>query len=426
MRPRTTPALTPEVAERVVTRFLERQAETQRAESREKERQAEVARVQELADLLGTTPDDIVRLAREVQHDAPKGVAVPEEHAIRKPRPTWPLHAGYLGAVALCLCWGAALSTRRPTFWSGPGVNPPVALPNGRPDDVALRFDPYVGGYTRDPFWAFRFGQGETIAMDPSLKSPPRGLKVSLATPLGRTVVVGSLGKIPDTLEAAEELRASIRSLVAFEESRAKVQGSLPTAGYSSAPYYEGMGNWSGQPTYLGWHQIEVTNGRRVFRGLLPDHRYAKGEVQFQRTMKLRLARFLDTKFFPSQPPANLRPGATKMTPPVPLPKGIALMVWNSQRTVWFQGKGEAKPMTNASLAKVLDAAALNLGDTPETAGYLQAVAIVPGGETNGYWPMPAIQDDNPAKTARERTDQTERLLDAINAGLSAETAAVP
>lgn len=383
--------LTPEIAERVVERFMERQAERERAEVAERERLAAVAKVQELAELLGTTPEDVRSLAREVRitRTEPEHRDAMSERESRKARPTWPIHLGYIALFAAFLAWGAIRGSQPATLDVPPGRYPYIRLADSPAAPVsALRFDPYIGGYTRD-LGPFFMATPVNLLVDPSLKPPPPGLKVTLVTPLGKQTILGAVGATPDDAASAAQLRAAIRSLLAYEESRNQVEGVLPTVAYDKAPYDPGTMNWNGDATYVGWHQVEVTDGRRKFVGLLPDRRYAKDLPKFEEALRVRLERFVDTKFFPSRPPANLRPNTTEMRPPRPLPKGVALMVWNDNRTIWFRGAApEAAPDLKDRLQAAVDVALRALPPTADPAAAPWVAAVYPGGEVYDRGPF--------------------------------------
>lgn len=410
------PALTPELAEEVVARFMERQAERQRAEAREMERQAEVARVQELADLLGTTPDDVAQLAREVR----QGTKAPRAEGRRvalAPKPRWPLHAAYLTALIACLLWGLACFLRSPVAGLPYSL---ASLTNDRASGVGLRFDPYMGGYVRDDMhWPMRFNPGETALVDPTLKPPPPGLKVTLVTPWGRKSLTGAAGKTPDTPQAAAQLREAIRSVVEYEEAAMKVDGRIPTVDYDKAPVIVGTQNWNGKPTYVGWHQIEITDGRQTLRRLLPDRRYAKDLTRFRKAFEGRLQNLSDAKFFPSQPPANLRPGSRKLADSTALPKGVALMVWDDRRTVWLRGSGATGRIESDALSALVRRASAGLIPSQDS---VQVAAVYPGGESYVWWPT----DQAPRDEVARRGEKAKELTDAISGALRSEAAVRP
>ncbi len=401
--------LTPEMAEKVVERFAARQAERQRAEAAERERLASMARVQELADLLGTTPEDVMQLAKEVG-ETPHATRAPlPPMAIRAPEaaPRWPLHAAYLTALAACLAWG--LSRGNPARGAqAAGTRPFLFGPNSPGPAVrGVHYDPYVKGYVRDLGATMPWNQRQEFLTDPRFVPPPTGLMVTLVTTVGYKTIVGPPGKIQDSAAAAEALRKSIRSLIAFEESLVKVtDANLPIAGYDTAPWTQSDASFQGQPTLVGWHVVEVATERGNYRALLPDRRYAKDPAAYEKALKQRLEVLSDAKLFPSQPPANLRLNAHKLVATPALPNGMSLMLWNERETAWAQGTGKAADPGQARKAveSAVRQSVARLAASMGSGDHLGIMLTYPMGEYYNSYPLDAAKA-YPEGGARKRQE---------------------
>ncbi|RYG25750.1 hypothetical protein EON82_05935 [bacterium] len=404
--------LTPEVAERVVELYAERQAERQRAEALERERQASMTRIQELADLLGTTPDEVKALAKEAQSTVPVEAEESEYvyESAHKAEVNWRLHGVYWVAIFLLIVW----------LWPT-GTTPAVPAPQSTPTGylqmpggspvLAIHFDPYSRAYVRD-ITSPDSNRARLYLVDQAIKAPPAGAMVSLVTPGVKKMIVGAPGRIKDDLKTAEELRASIRSLLAFEESQEEVNASLPTTGYNDAPFLQDDSRFSGEPRLVGWHVVEVSNGRSSYRGLVPDRRYAKDLAAYEKAMKSRLEQLTDAKFFPSQPPANLRPHSIRFDAPLLLPKGTSLIVWNGSQTFWTQGTASAMPAERmrTALDRALADATQKLVPTMNGTDALGVMLLYPGGERYEYWSL----DDAKGVDSGGHKQRRESSIDAM------------
>lgn len=397
--------LTPELAERVVERFAERQAERQRADAAERERMASLTRIQELADLLGTTPEDVRALAQEeAKHSPPIVVEREEKNFVEKPR--WPLHLAYLAALGLVLAWGLgpkpSVPTARPTT-SSIGVTP-------------LLFDPYSNGYVRNPGMPAPWSQDHELLVSPSILPPPAGLRLKLITPLGDKSVAGPPGKVADTAATFEAAKRSIRSLLSYEESLQRVEGEIPPVDYERAPSTQNDAAFQGRPTLIGWHDVEVSNGLGSYRALLPDRRYAKDLVAYEKAMNMRLKILLDAKFFPSLPPGDLRSGSIELSPSVPLPKGTAIMAWDAQQTFWARGTSDRTDAAalRAAIAGFVRESAPRLPSSKDPSNLIFVRLVYPGGErfTNQTVGANSATDER----LNDLVEQAERALNPSSA----------
>jgi len=394
-KPEETNLFTPEVAEKIVERFAERQAERQRVEAAERERLASMTRVQELADLLGTTTDEIESIAKEVRGpyvQKPTPVQPVSRFPVNEAKPTWPIHLAYLCAIAVIGVWAVKPAT--PTINGTVSPNQVFRLSDNpmHAPVTLLKFDPYIGGYSRE-MGAFMMNVGQVptqIVKAPEVVSPPPGMQVSLVTPAGRKTTYGPMGPPMDSKAGVEKLQQTIRTLAAFEESLATVDPFLPTASNETAPWLQDHSSFQGQPKLVGWHDIELFSGGQLFHALVPDHRYAKDEALYQKTMQMRLDHITDTKFFPSQPPANLRSGAIEIHPAPALPRGTSIMIYNSQKTIWAQGMGDAADyeVVKGSLVEAFKLAKAKLASSMGKEDHLQVWFNYPSGEYSNNWPL--------------------------------------
>ncbi len=262
-----TPLLTPELAEQVVERFAERRAERERAEAAERERLASMTRIHELADLLGTTPEEIQEIAQaEAKRlpNSPKPVeAVP---VVSQDPPTlWMVHAAYLTALAVVAAWGAA---QRSSF-RVPTPPKPIVVRDHQPR--------------------------ERILMDPSLATPPQGVKLTLIGDASRHTVVGLQGPVTRSKATADALKKAILALVRHEEAnfgtiRNWKQASFDSPVRGSVPY----------PAPGGWHLIEVTIGAEIERLRIPDGRFAERFGAFAKERNAALSDFIAHRFLQS------------------------------------------------------------------------------------------------------------------------------
>lgn len=421
-KPEESNLFTPEVAERIVERFAERQAERQRIEAAERERLASMTRVQELADLLGTTPEEIQSIAQEVRSDVrtlpPQ--ADPTERFPAQAKPTWPIHLAYLCTIAVVTMWALAPKDGA-TIPAGSTPTLPVSS-NPRAPVSALSFDPYLQGYTRslNPM----MGTETQVVTAPTVIAPPPGFQVSIITPLGRKTIYGSpMGAYHDPKESAEALKKTVRSLAAYEESLAKVDPSLPVTPYLNAPWQENVASYQGEPRLVGWHNVEIYDGSRSYRALVPDKRYAKDLASYEGSMQQRLDHLTDTKFFPSLPPANLRPNSIKIEPATALPKGTSIMIWNNNKTVWAQGTGgkESIPHLRTAISSLFGRAEDIL--TPlmgPKEDHLQVQFMVPGGEYYNNWPLTSAEGYTPGQAMARRQGELQDLVDAYTKAIGA------
>ncbi len=426
-RPDETNLITPEVAERIVERFAEMQAERQRVEAAEKERLASMTRVQELADLLGTTSDEIETIAKEVQGSYVKKLA-PTEPMSRFPVPeatsTWPIHLAYICVIGVIAVWAAA--PKNPVLSYAPGGPMPYVK---SPEDPmhsavsALQFDPYLKGYTREmsPFLNMGNGVPTQVVTAPSVTSPPPGFQISVVTPLGRKTIYGSVG-YPESSRSPEMLRDSVRSLAEYEESLAKVEPVFPTAGYENVPYLQEAATYQGQSRIVGWHNIEIYDGAKLYRALIPDKRYAKDLSAYNAELDRRLNHLTDTKFFPNLPPGNLRPNSIQLKPTPALPRGTSMMVWNGEKTVWAQGTAlePTELETRASVSNLVSEATKLLKPLMRSGeDHLQVELVYPGGEYYNNWPLDSAKGYPPKGILSRQMSELDDLAEAYRNSLT-------
>ncbi|GEM_PF-2817302 len=405
--------LTPELAERVVERFAERRAERERAEVAERERLANMTRVHELADLLGTTPEEIREIAQEESKrlpPTPKPVEVRPEPPETKPR--WPIHTAYLVTLALiALLWPpfaarSYLDTRPP--------HKRLELPPGFTAAVmGHRFDPYVDGTVRSTGLNAPWETNHEYLVHPSILPPPPGFALKLIYPGGDRIVTGPPGRVKDDAATVEALQKSIRSLVAYEESLATIEGDVPIVRYDRAPWMPQDASYQGRPDFVGWHDVEVSDGVHTHQGLVPDRRYAKDLAAYSKAMTQRLNDLTDTKFFPGQPPANLRPGSVRVAMPT-LPKGTSFMVWNGKRTIWAQGSAtKADPTAvGEGFTSLIEEATRRLADSMgPVEDHLQITLVYPGGEYYNNWPLDGAKAYPPGGQQTRQADEIKSLV---------------
>lgn len=272
--------LTPEVAERVVERFAVRQAERQHAEAAERERLAAMTRVQELADLLGTTPEDVQALAQETRETpyATRSPLPPMQVRGLKESPRWPIHAAYLVALAACFVWGLRPPAAIPPAAATTNASPTPAETVWKPSDAIGVSDPGL----------FR----ESPVPDPSVVHPPSEMRVKiLAEWPANLSVTSSPGETASPTEVPSRLQASIRSLLSWKERSSKFTRPLPRVDYASAPLDLKNG---AMPNLSGFHSVEIAdrNGY-TYRAYLPDARYPHDPAQYEREIRRRLDAFV-------------------------------------------------------------------------------------------------------------------------------------
>lgn len=276
--------------------------------------------VDEVARLLGATPEEISRIAGEVP--------VSRRQTPRFLRSPWPqLTIAGIGLLmwvfTLARSEALANAARASAFRGGPL--------NGSMEPV-LNYDPEAKAYVRDQSQLFINPNSEELVVDESVAPPPQGFRVTLITPTARKTIAGPPGRAKDQGAARDQLRVALRSLVAYEERLGKVRGHLPVVDYVTAPWDQGS------LIYPGWHDIEISNGRETFTGLLPDSRFANDTRGFVTSFEERLDWLSDVKFFSALEPANLRPGAILVHPKVAPPPGYAILMWDNEKTLWAAG----------------------------------------------------------------------------------------
>jgi hypothetical protein len=227
---------------------------------------------------------------------------------------------------------------------------------------------------------------------------------VSLITPGETKTIVGPSGPVVEHPKSARQLREAIASLLAYEESLARVEGDLPVMDYDRAPWIEARSDFQGRPAYIGWHVIEVSNGRGRFRAVLPDARYAKGDLsRYRDALEKRLNWLTDKKFISSMPPGNLRPNAIRMN--VDLPPGTAFMIWNDRYTAWADGGPvsrtplqQSRAQLQAELDRAMRLAVQQAKTLPQFRprspsrnnridNHAQVMLVYPGGEAQDGYP---------------------------------------
>lgn len=250
--------LSSEAAERVVERFAERQAARQREEAAELERVASMTDVHELADLLGTTPEDVLKLAAEGREAS----STRKQPPILQFRLIAAAFTFYLFTVFLLVGWGL---TKTPTL-----VTPPLKLV-AQPAPAQLPVPPAARPV--EAFWGNNWQEREIPISGDQISLPPAGLKVRLATPWGKPVLQGPNGRAPAGKLGKEPLRASIRSLIDYVEHNEKSKFTGTKIDFDQVPTE--LLN-AELPLTVGWHRVEISDQSHVFTALLPDRRFAK------------------------------------------------------------------------------------------------------------------------------------------------------
>lgn len=348
--------LTQEEAEAVANLYAERE----RQRTLEAERIAQMPKVDDVADILGTSPDDVEALLETVRTKGytkpkPKEAEV-EESRFPKKEINWSLHTIYaiLILVAIAITWANV-----PRFNQPAAQNQPISGSMGH----MLRYDPLAGGYMREPTFGRPFK--DTYVVDRSVQAPPPGIKVSSLGSLGMMIITGPPGEMKAGPTSVAELKKSIQSLLKYEEGLMKVEIQVPIASYSKVPMYESNYSPNGimQPRFLGWHLVNISNGVTSTDVYLPDARFATSKAEYDAEMQKRLEWAVDKKFVPGVAPGLLKPHSQKINLKTQLPKGLSVMIYDEKDTIWAD-TGDFQPdpkMNPEQVEKQLKAAFLEL-----------------------------------------------------------------
>lgn len=388
--------LSPNEVDEVTRLYFQREEQRQR----ERERLASMVSPEEVALALGTTPEEVANLAEEVR-TKPRQAEPPVERLVPKPPDVTGLHAAYLSAIAgLLIVGGIAFSkagTKQPAVFAptSPGMTSKT-LPASRGGAFGANYtvteDPYLNGPVRDLGWLSMHQPPEELLVDPTVSAPPQGLKVSLVTPLAKKTILGPTGSLKAGAKSGEELRAAIRSLLKYEESLATVTGHIPVVDPEKVPTMPGRADFQGQPVYLGWHVVEISDGRGSFRAVLPDARYFADRPEvYRKTMEQRLRWLSDGKFVPGEGTARLEGQVKHVRLTTPLPKGVTLSMSHAGQTVVAEGTAdpssavELLPSAIRDFVVMVSRDGLIPMDVPQGGdGKLPAVSVIatyPGGE---------------------------------------------
>jgi hypothetical protein len=411
--------ITPEEVSEVTRAFAERIQGNQRGPTPNASPTAS-----SLAQVLGTTPDDIRAVLSEVRT---RLASTPTASLKRR------LQIGnlnlFLGIGAILLFTMNFVSVSRSTV-SKFKPTPPSLIGGA----AVLQYDPYAKGYTRELGPMREMFNKTTLVVDKTVVSPPQGVRVTLITPSENEIIAGAPGPIVDKRENIQRLRDSIRSLLAFEESKATVNNDIPIMPYEVAPFAGYLGS---DPTVLGWHDVEISDGRNSFRALLPDGRYAKDLSAFESALSERLEWITDKKLFPSQHLYKLRPQAVKVSLRNDLPFGVELALYDNKNTVYAAGvrKGLSVPKDIQSLERQVKASfdelverAANLDVFSGSKTNLSVLAVYPGGEHRAVIP-PALRSDQKWGSLSDeefRRNSEDTVVKAISGSVMAEGSLKP
>ncbi|RYG25749.1 hypothetical protein EON82_05930 [bacterium] len=263
--------LTPEVAVRVVERFAARQRE----QDADATQSAGMTHAQELADLLGTTPEDVLRLAEES-----RPVAQPKVEPVVAPRPQWPFHIAYLSAIGLALLVamnqvaGTTPSTQAQVVTAPPA--PVVTEPS--PPVVAPLFE------------GTNWQEREIPILGNGVILPPAGVKVRLAEQWGKPTMMGPPGTRVDDEMSRATLRTAIQSLLKHTEKSEVSKFADKKIDFREVP--KDLLN-AELPLIVGWHRIEAFSGGHFFSALVPDMRFAKDARAAQRLLDREVERLV-------------------------------------------------------------------------------------------------------------------------------------
>lgn len=401
------PLITPEEVDAVTRAF------GQRLQSGQSEPEGLLSTPSAVATKLGTTQEEVLAILADVRHRSGRD---------QKPRFSQRNLNAFLGVGAILLFAINLISVSRSAALKA--NQPPAPIIAG---DAVLQYDPYIKGYRRELSPMVDLTTQTTPVVDKTVIAPPQGVRVTLITPGEHQVIAGPPGTLPDRIASAARLRDSIRTLLAYEESKANVDNNVAVMPYELAPFDPGDSRFGADASVLGWHDVEVSDGRNSFRALFPDKRYAKDAAAYDQALKERLDWITDKKFFPSQHLYKLKSGALKISLHNPLPPGVELAVFDSEQTMYASAQSLASAKSyDVKVLKAQAMAALNelMAETVSLDFFQNRtlpryiLAVYPGGERRIGIPI-----NRGVSQAATRLDDYARnyICDGVAGAVSAE-----
>ncbi len=336
--------LTSEEAAEIARLHAERVAREEARAQAERERLAETTAPEELAAMIGASPEEV----RELAHLLRSGRWGRARRVGLGSRQAWTVGSAVVALVAALLAAFFLLEGARevgspapPGALSGGNLPAPIqVLPPNPPI-----WDPYAQNFTREPARGVPWRSERIAVLDPSVSAPPAGYEVSLAAPSGSFAVAGppEPRTARDPRVVARELRGCLTSLVRSIEGKSEVKGSVPYLRFPTrVPRVDGATSvrWA---RYIGWHAVRVRGSRYETTVLLPDRRYVRpgDEEAYRREFESRLDWILDNKTIPGAR-SSMASSFRRVALRTRFPKGVALGAGWSGGGLVAEGDGDA------------------------------------------------------------------------------------